>query len=358
MSGKIPVRIVTDGDGTIQRVGIDFGANHNFEVVTAADARSGGHIAMTQAVATALGISVGSLTGFIIDDYPGASFAYSARKIRQAQTFCMRVRVSGVGTYGSPVSEYDVTAEVGGITTATPVTYAGVGTAGATTMANLLTAGGNNDITITTLYDQSGNGRDVTQATAANQPFIALAGNLYILNTGKPASPYAAGSGRFLARAAVPVAEMFGSGTDFTFFSVSRATSYASTFCYHGWGTGSANNLSLGNVANTLYLDPPETSARALAAFSATTEQQWAGWRSGGTVTLLRNAGAFASNGAATGSGSGSATFRYLGSGNQFTAAQGALDTYLGEHIHYASKIADASITAISAEQKAFWGTP
>ena len=91
MSGKIPVRIVTAGDGTTQPVGVDFGRNHNFEVVTAADQRSAGHIPMTAAVAAALGISV-SGSGPILDTYTGASFAYSPRLIRTGTTFCMRGR--------------------------------------------------------------------------------------------------------------------------------------------------------------------------------------------------------------------------------------------------------------------------
>lgn len=79
MSGVIPVRIVEDGDGsgTLHRVGRDFGPNNNFEVVTASDQRSGGHVPMTRAEAIALGWSGGGYTpqgnvGWVM---PSGSFA-------------------------------------------------------------------------------------------------------------------------------------------------------------------------------------------------------------------------------------------------------------------------------------------
>jgi len=57
---------------------------------------------------------------------------------------------------------------------------------GALDTATLLTFAGSGDAFVVTWYDQSGNGREVTQATAAAQPKIVSAGAL-VTNGGKPA---------------------------------------------------------------------------------------------------------------------------------------------------------------------------
>lgn len=65
-------------------------------------------------------------------------------------------------------------------------TATGRGLTDSDTLGDLLSSGASNyDGFVTTWYDQSGNGNDASQATAASQPQIASAGNL-IMENGKP----------------------------------------------------------------------------------------------------------------------------------------------------------------------------
>lgn len=85
----------------------------------------------------------------LLDSFPAAA-AYSVRKLRTAYTgSCMRVRRT------SNNNEQDIGFVNNYLDTATLKSFAGT--------SNLF---------VVTWYDQSGNGRDATQATAANQPRI------------------------------------------------------------------------------------------------------------------------------------------------------------------------------------------
>lgn len=109
-------------------------------------------------------------TGILID-YPGASAAYSLRLLRTTYTGnAIRVRID---TTGQP--EYNIGFVDGELDVATLQGYC---------------TGGLNAF-VKTWYDQSGNGRDVTQTTAASQPQIVSGGNV-ILNNGKPSIQFGA----------------------------------------------------------------------------------------------------------------------------------------------------------------------
>lgn len=104
-----------------------------------------------------------SASGFLLDDFPNASGAYSLRKLRNDYTGpAIRVRRS------NDSSEQDI----GFINNELDTT-------------SLLTFIGSNSGFITIWYDQSGNGRNITQSTSANQPRIVLSGVLDTQN-GKP----------------------------------------------------------------------------------------------------------------------------------------------------------------------------
>jgi hypothetical protein len=101
----------------------------------------------------------------LLDDYPNASAAYSLRKLRNAYTgSAIRVRID---TTGNP--EYNIGFVDNELDVATLEGYC---------------TGGLNAY-VKTWYDQSGNGRDATQATAANQPQIVSSGSV-ILENSKP----------------------------------------------------------------------------------------------------------------------------------------------------------------------------
>ena len=114
---------------------------------------------------TQLGL-IGSqqVSDFLLDIYPNAAAAYSVRKLRAAYTgSAIRVRRSSDNT------EQDI-----GFTTANVLD---------TTSLTSFCSGTNGFVT--TWYDQSGNGLNEIQTTAANQPQIVSSGSI-LLDNGKP----------------------------------------------------------------------------------------------------------------------------------------------------------------------------
>lgn len=100
----------------------------------------------------------------LLDYYPNAAAAYSLRKLRSAYTgYAIRVRRSSDNT------EQDIGfTEFNELNIPALTTFCGVYNG-----------------FITTWYDQSGNGNNATQSTAANQPQIVSSGSLLTTN-GKP----------------------------------------------------------------------------------------------------------------------------------------------------------------------------
>jgi len=108
-------------------------------------------------------ISVTTLSNLLLDTYSGAAAAYSLRKLRTAYTgSAIRVRRASDNT------EQNI-GFVNNVLDTSSITSFCSGTNGF----------------VTTWYDQSGNGRNATQTTAANQPQIVSSGNV-ILDNGKP----------------------------------------------------------------------------------------------------------------------------------------------------------------------------
>ena len=100
----------------------------------------------------------------LLDTYSGAAAAYSLRKLRTAYTgAAIRVRRSSDNT------ETDIGFSGSGLDTTTLTTFVGAGN-------------GN----VVTWYDQSGNGKDASNATLADQPQIVNAGSVILVNS-KPA---------------------------------------------------------------------------------------------------------------------------------------------------------------------------
>lgn len=111
-----------------------------------------------------VGSQIVQLTGFLLDDYPNTAAAYSLRKLRSAYTgSAIRVRRS----VGSPAEK-----DIGFVNNELDV-------------SDLQSFCSGTNGFVTTWYDQSGNGRNATQTTAANQPQIVSSGSV-ILENGKP----------------------------------------------------------------------------------------------------------------------------------------------------------------------------
>ena len=102
-----------------------------------------------------------SFTG-LLDTYPNASVAYSLRKLRAAYTgSAVRIRRS------SDNAEQNIGFANGGNLDTTALTaFCGAGNG-----------------FVTTWYDQSGNGNNLRQTTAANQPQIVSSGSVLTINT-------------------------------------------------------------------------------------------------------------------------------------------------------------------------------
>jgi hypothetical protein len=107
-----------------------------------------------------VGSQIQSFVG-LLDTYPNAAAAYSVRLLRTAYTgSAIRVRRS------SDNSESDIGFSSGNLDTTALTTF----------------CSGTNGF-VTTWYDQSGNGRNATQTTAANQPQIVSSGAVINVNT-------------------------------------------------------------------------------------------------------------------------------------------------------------------------------
>jgi hypothetical protein len=149
----------------------------------------------------------------LLDTYPNAAAAYSVRKLRIAYTgSAIRVRRSSDNT------EQDI------------------GFSGANLDTSALTTfcSGTNGF-VTTWYDQSGNGYNATQTTAANQPQIVSSGSVLTTN-GKPSALFD-GVNFWMATTGTPFNQ-----TESTLIAVSKQTAttsqYKRLFCIGRYSSG------------------------------------------------------------------------------------------------------------------------
>ncbi len=106
----------------------------------------------------------GSSSSYLLDTYGGAAAAYSLRKLSSTYSgSAIRVRRSSDNTEQN-------------------IGFDGSGNLDTTALTSFVGAGNG---FVTTWYDQSGNGNDVTQSTAANQPTIVSSG-IVVTTSGKP----------------------------------------------------------------------------------------------------------------------------------------------------------------------------
>ena len=116
--------------------------------------------------------------GLLLDLYPSAAAAYSLRKLRTAYTgSAVRVRVSTSGAEGDVSFDVNNTISASSTVTVTAVGTSGLSIGQQVTFSTFWNAGGSNQNGfVTTWYDQSGNARNATQTTQANQPRIVNSG--------------------------------------------------------------------------------------------------------------------------------------------------------------------------------------
>jgi len=127
---------------------------------------------------------------YILDLYPSAHHAFSLRKLRTAYTgFCLRVRRTTL-TPSATTTTVDVSFNsLNTIGLDSTITYVSGTATSATNLGEFCASvvqgysnpdgvDTNQNIFISTWFDQSGNGKNPTQATAGNQPRLVSLGNL------------------------------------------------------------------------------------------------------------------------------------------------------------------------------------
>jgi hypothetical protein len=167
---------------------------------------------------TQLGI-IGSeiVTDFLLlDFYPNAAAAYSLRKLRKDYT-------------GSAIEVRRTNNDVADIG------FTGLGELDTTALLAFTGTGALDNGFVTKWYDQSGNGRNATQATALNQPQIVSSGSV-ILENNKPTLQFNGSGGYQILNRPLTGASAF---SVFSTFNIKTAQSFEMIFTQ---SDGTANN--------------------------------------------------------------------------------------------------------------------
>jgi hypothetical protein len=160
-------------------------------------------------------------TSVLLDTFPNAAAAYSLRLLRSAYTgSAIRVRRSNDN------AEQDI----------------GFDTSGNLDTSALTSFVGANNGFVVTWYDQSGNGRNATQAIAGSQPQIVSSGNV-ILDNGKPSLAF--NGSRMLIYSGL----VYATNTVFAtaVFSLNNSVDFGVIASQNTGGTGRSNILSIDN---------------------------------------------------------------------------------------------------------------
>lgn len=178
------------------------------------------------------------------------SVAYSVRKLRRAYTgFAMRVRRSSDNATG------DVRFDANGAVSANSSIVITASGSGALTVGSSLTFStfySTTSVFVTTWYDQSGNLRNVSQATTSQQPRIVNAGSLEVSNS-KASIKFTTTSATVL-QATIAASTMFASGYIGSASLVLEAST-GSTSAF-GYSDGGSNRWQAHiNESTNLYFD-------------------------------------------------------------------------------------------------------
>ena len=236
--------------------------------------------------------AVGSSCSYLLDQYSGATAAYSLRKLDcDYSGSAIRVRRSSDNT------EQDIGfTSAGDLDTATLKTFVGTG--------------GADDGFVVTWYDQSGNSNDATQSTAVNQPSIM--DNGIILRAGANPTVYFNGSKAFSLTSTLAV------NADFSVFGVqARSTTSNSLFIFANSGSGEPYNALQFTDGNVYFTT---NSAYVGGADAVTGIRLFSSFRASSTLTLYRNG---ASVSGLSGAVSGSTTYNRIAVRNAVSFATG-----------------------------------
>lgn len=249
-----------------------------------------------------------------------ASHAYSLRLLRAAYSGkSIRVRRSSDNT------EQDIGFLSGALDTAAMLTFVGAGNG-----------------FISKFYDQSGNVRDLTQTTQANQPQIVSSGAVVLLTTGKPGMS-TNGTSQMLLGAAVTVNQSFSRS------GVVKFTAVASGKDVYSDGVGNSLNFS---------------ASGSLATFAGANATFKTGIAAGDLATVLEIVAGASSEGRYNGTAvainpsTASLLRANLGGAYNGTTATPGNAAVFSEHLIFPSALSAGNRTALEADQRAFWNTP
>jgi hypothetical protein len=163
----------------------------------------------------------GTTTPFvgILDLYPGAAYAYSTRKLSSTYNGpALKLRETITNVEGTVAFDTNNEVSMSSIIT---ITNQGTSPWIIGTSISLSTFAGSSTVYVTTWYDQSGNGKHLSNGTSSSQPIFVTSGTMEtVLGSGtgsvaKPAIRFSAGSSTFLSRS-TPVIDISSSGNSGT----------------------------------------------------------------------------------------------------------------------------------------------
>jgi len=219
----------------------------------------------------------------------------------------------------------------------------------------LTTFVGANSAYVSIWYDQSGNGRNATQATAANQPQIVDAGTLVSSSvTGIPSLKF---SGSQWLDTGTSLQTMTNAGSDGSVFMIySSTSSQNATFGVYGAADRWASHMNWSD--NVLYFDPGNAAGARVSINGLANNNIWTRYSliRSGTNSIIRWGGAQqAANITASGRSATDLSF-YIGGGNNsaIVSATGSMS----EFIIFPSGVSGADLTVMESAQASYWRTP
>jgi len=270
----------------------------------------------------------GAFTG-ILDSLPASAAAYSVRRLRSAYTGSLiRVRRS------SDNAEQDIGPTLGGNLNTTVLT----------------TFCGANSCFVRTWYDQSGNARDATQTTNANQPRIVNTGTVETIG-GRNSIQFL--GAQTLSNSALTQNVM---GNTPTFSAVVAPNSIGSFTGIVIWRGGATNGLDMGGAGRWVYVwnDDAATFNWSGGPTITTGALQTINVTIGATAANYNKNGVSATNTTTHAVTSGTAAALI---GNDSCCAGRFLNGYLPELILF-TNLSSGQNTTLENNQRAYYGTP
>lgn len=274
----------------------------------------------------------GATTALPLDLVSGATGAWGARKLRTAYAGnCLKVRRSSDNT------TQDIGFSGGDLDSGALTSFVGAG-----------------DGFIDTWYDQSGNARNLTQATQANQPKVVASGSVITTVGGKSSPLFDASNDHFTSGLAM---SSFIAASAYTALMAGRATSGVTNIneARNRMVFGDPSGYMIGLGFNATQLQPSHYPASYVSAAVGVTYPATAAFihRYDGTNMAAYAGGGTGASVAAgnVGSVGGTMTVGFGFSGGNY------FDGNICDFMLYSSALSTANLNALGANMSAYYGT-